>query len=116
MPELPLILVGATIFAVVMALMYAIVGLYRPAPISMLSAAGRIVFALAVGGYVTSLSLRTVADRGYIEQLLPAAIAYLAIGLVFVRGGMVLDAPCGHAAARADHRHWARRRWRWRRT
>ncbi|MGL6110820.1 MAG: sugar transferase, partial [Rubrivivax sp.] len=89
-PELPLILVGATIFAVVMALMYAVVGLYRPVPITMLSAAGRTVFALAVGGYVTSLSLRTVADRGYIEQLLPAAIAYLAVGLVFVRGGMVL--------------------------
>ena len=86
-PELPLILAGATIFAVVMPLTYAIVGLYRPAPISMLSVAGRTVFALVVGGYVTSLSLRTVADRGYIEQLLPAAIAYLAVGLLFVRGG-----------------------------
>jgi sugar transferase (PEP-CTERM system associated) len=43
-----------------------------------------------VGGYVTSLSLRVVADRGYIEQLLPAAIAYLAVGFVFVRGGLVL--------------------------
>jgi sugar transferase (PEP-CTERM system associated) len=53
-----------------------------------LSAVGRTVFALAVGGYVTSLSLRSVADRGYIEQLLPAAIAYLAIGLLFVRGGL----------------------------
>ena len=89
-PEMPLILIGATIFSLVMALMYAIVGLYRPAPISIYSAAGRTVFALAVGGYLTSLSLRTVADRGYIEQLLPAAIAYLVIGLVFVRGGMVL--------------------------
>lgn len=89
-PELPLILVGATIFAVVMALMYAVVGLYRPTPITVYSAAGRTIFALVVGGYVTSLSLRTVADRGYIEQLLPAAIAYLAIGLVFVRGGMVV--------------------------
>ena len=89
-PELPLILVGATIFAFVMALMYAIVGLYRPAPISAVSAAGRTVFAVVVGGYITSLSLRTVADRGYIEQLLPAAIAYLVIGLVFVRGGMVM--------------------------
>ena len=89
-PELPLILVGATIFALVMALMYAIVGLYRPAPISVVSAVGRTVFALVVGGYITSLSLRTVADRGYIEQLLPAAITYLVIGLVFVRGGMVV--------------------------
>jgi len=89
-PELPLILVGATIFALVMALMYAIVGLYRPAPISAFSAVGRTVFALVVGGYVTSLSLRTVADRGYIEQLLPAAITYLVIGLVFVRAGIVV--------------------------
>jgi sugar transferase (PEP-CTERM system associated) len=87
-PELPLILVGATIFALVMALMYAVVGLYRPMPIPLLSAVGRTVFALAVGGYVTSLSLRSVADRGYIEQLLPAAIAYLVIGLLFVRGGV----------------------------
>jgi sugar transferase (PEP-CTERM system associated) len=89
-PELPLILAGATIFAVVMALMYAVVGLYRPAPISVWSSAGRTIFAWVVGGYVTSLSLRTVADRGYIEQLLPAAIAYLAVGFVFVRGGLVL--------------------------
>jgi sugar transferase (PEP-CTERM system associated) len=89
-PELPLMLAGATIFSLVMALMYAIVGLYRPAPISVFSAAGRTLFALVVGAYITSLSLRTVADRGYIEQLLPAAITYLVIGLVFVRGGMVL--------------------------
>lgn len=89
-PEMPLILVGATIFALVMAAMYAIVGLYRPTPITALSAVGRTVFALVVGAYVTSLSLRTVADRGYIEQLLPAAIAYLVVGLVFVRGGMYL--------------------------
>ena len=87
-PELPLILVGASIFAVVMALMYAVVGLYRPMPIPMLSSIGRTVFAMGVGGYFTSLSLRSVADRSYIEQLLPAAIAYLAIGLVFVRGGV----------------------------
>ena len=89
-PESPLILVGATIFASVMALMYAIVGLYRPTPISKWSAAGRTIFAWIAGGYLTSLSLRIVADRGYIEQLLPAAIAYLAVGLVFVRGGMVV--------------------------
>jgi sugar transferase (PEP-CTERM system associated) len=89
-PELPLILAGATIFAVVMALMYAIVGLYRPAPISVWSSAARTIFAWVVGGYVTSLSLRTVADRGYIEQLLPAAIAYLAVGFVFVRLGLVV--------------------------
>ena len=89
-PELPLILVGATIFALVMALMYAVVGLYRPVPISVVSTAGRTIFALVVGSYITSLSLRSVADRGYIEQLLPAAVTYLVVGLVFVRGGMAV--------------------------
>ena len=89
-PELPLILVGATIFALVMALMYAIVGLYRPRRSRSCRPRGALSSRLVVGGYLTSLSLRTVADRGYIEQLLPAAITYLVIGLVFVRGGMVV--------------------------
>ena len=87
-PELPLVLMGATIFALVMALMYGIAGLYRPVPIPLASAVARTVVCLAVGGYFTSLSLRVVGDRGYVEQLLPGAIAYLAIGLVFVHCGL----------------------------
>lgn len=87
-PELPLVLVGASIFAIVMALMYAIAGLYRPIAIPLFSAVGRTAFCLLVGGYLTALSLRVVADRGYVEQLLPAAIAYLAVGLVFVHCGL----------------------------
>ncbi len=85
-PELPLILFGATQFALVMALMYALVGLYRPKPISLIAATARTAVALCIGGYLTSLTLRIVADRGYIEQLIPAAIAYLGVGLVLVRG------------------------------
>lgn len=85
-PELPLILFGATQFALVMALMYALVGLYRPQPISLFAAALRTAVALCIGGYLTSLTLRIVADRGYIEQLIPASIAYLAVGLVLARG------------------------------
>ena len=85
-PELPLILFGATQFALVMAMMYALVGLYRPKPISLIAAAGRTSVALCIGGYLTSLTLRVVADRGYIEQLIPAAIAYLGVGLVLARG------------------------------
>jgi len=81
-PELPLILLGATAFSLVMALMYAAFGLYRPKPISALAASGRTVLALCLGGYLTALAMRVVADRGYIEQLIPAAIAYLAIGLI----------------------------------
>lgn len=85
-PELPLIFLGATLFSLVMALMYALVGLYRPKTISPTAKAARTVLAICVGGYLTSLTLRVVADRGYIEQLIPAAIAYLAIGLVLSRG------------------------------
>ena len=87
-PELPLILFGAMIFALVMAVMYALVGLYRPNPIPIAATIGRIVVALGVGGYVTCLTLRVVGDRGYVEQLIPAAIAYLSIGLVLARVGL----------------------------
>jgi sugar transferase (PEP-CTERM system associated) len=85
-PELPLILLGAAVFALVMALMYAVFGLYRPKPISAIAASGRTFLALCLGGYLTALALRVVADRGYIEQLIPAAISYLVIGLLLSRG------------------------------
>ena len=71
--ELPLILLGATAFALVMALMYAVFGLYRPKPISAVAASGRTFLALCLGGYLTALAMRVVGDRGYIEQLIPAA-------------------------------------------
>lgn len=87
-PELPLILFGATFFAFVMALMYAFLGLYRPAPLRVLANAARTIAALAVGGYLTSLALRSVADRGYVEQLIASAVAYLGVGLIVVRLAM----------------------------
>jgi sugar transferase (PEP-CTERM system associated) len=89
-PELPLILFGASFFALVMAMMYAVVGLYRPAPIRAGDAIARTIFALIVGGYLTNIALRVVADRGYVEQLIAAAMVYLGIGLVFVRASMQL--------------------------
>ena len=95
-PQMPLIVAGAAFFAVVMALMYAFLGLYRPAPLRAWASAARTMAALAVGGYVTSLALRSIADRGYVEQLLAAAVAYLAVGLVAVRcalGVMVRASP-----------------------
>ena len=89
-PELPLILVGGATFSLVMALMYALAGLYRPSPIRFTTATVRTMAAVVVGGYLTSLALRSVADRGYIEQLIPAAIVYLGIGLVLARGGLYI--------------------------
>lgn len=87
-PELPLILAGATFFAVVMALMYAFLGLYRPAPLRAWASAARTMAALAVGGYLTCVALRSVADRGYVEQLIAAAVTYLGFGLIVVRIAM----------------------------
>ena len=84
-PELPLVLCGAAAFSILMALMYALFGLYRPRPISIFAAAGRGLVALCLGGYLTALAMRVVADRGYIEQLIPAAMAYLVMGLVVSR-------------------------------
>jgi sugar transferase (PEP-CTERM system associated) len=86
-PELPLTLMGATIFSLVMGAMYAFVGLYRPTPIPVFAAIGRVAIAMVVGGYLTSLAMRAVGDRGYVEQLIPAAIAYLCVGLVLARTG-----------------------------
>jgi len=94
-PELPLILFGATAFSLVMALMYALLGLSRPKPISVVAASGRTLVALCLGGYLTALAMRVVGDRGYIEQLIPAAIAYLVIGLVLSRA-------CYHVMSRVS--------------
>ncbi|MBC7706265.1 MAG: polyprenyl glycosylphosphotransferase, partial [Rhodoferax sp.] len=57
-PELPLVFAGATLFALIMALMYALLGLYRPAPIPVGATVGRIAVALGIGGYLTCLALR----------------------------------------------------------
>ncbi|EHR72011.1 exopolysaccharide biosynthesis polyprenyl glycosylphosphotransferase [Burkholderiales bacterium JOSHI_001] len=89
-PELPLVLFGATVFAVTMAVMYALVGLYRPRPISTSAAALRTAVALCIGGYVSALAMRAIGDRGYIEQLVPAAMAYLVVGLLIERACMAM--------------------------
>jgi sugar transferase (PEP-CTERM system associated) len=89
-PELPLVLFGAAVFATTMAMMYAVVGLYRPKPISLVASAVRTLVALAVGGYITALAMRLVGDRGYIEQLVPGAVAYLVIGLLLEHMAMRL--------------------------
>ena len=80
--EKPLILFGGALFALVMGLMYAFLGLYRPAPIRTMVSVYRTAAALAVGSYVTCIALRAVADRGYVEQLMAASAAYLGVGLL----------------------------------
>src|SRR6476661_1270935 len=81
-------LLFATGFAVVMSLMYAFVGLYRPRPIRVPTMLRRTLFALGAGGYLTYLVLRSVADPGYVEQLVSASVVYLLIGIVVVRSAI----------------------------
>jgi sugar transferase (PEP-CTERM system associated) len=77
-------------FAMVMSLLYAFVGLYRPTPIGLGAMMRRTLFALALGGYITYLALQYTEDGDYAGQLMRAVIVYLLVGLVLVRGGMFL--------------------------
>jgi sugar transferase (PEP-CTERM system associated) len=81
-------LLFATGFAVVMSLMYAFVGLYRPRPIRVPAMLRRTLFALGLGGYITYLVLRSVADPGYVEQLVSASVVYLLIGILCARSAI----------------------------
>jgi sugar transferase (PEP-CTERM system associated) len=84
-------LASATIFALVMATMYALVGLYRPGTLSLGATVGRITLAMGAGGYLTSVAMPTVGAPGYMEYLIPTAIAYLCVGLFLVHtGGSVM--------------------------
>jgi sugar transferase (PEP-CTERM system associated) len=80
------VLLFATHFALVMALMYAFAGLYRPTPISWAASLRRTFFALISGSLLSYVSLGALADRHYAWQLISSALVYLLIGLVFVRG------------------------------
>jgi sugar transferase (PEP-CTERM system associated) len=77
-------------FSMVMSLLYAFVGLYRPTPIALGAMMRRTLFALCVGGYLTYLALQYIANGEYAGQLMRTVIVYLLVGLVLVRGSMFL--------------------------
>ena len=85
-PQLPLTLASAAIFALVMAIMYALVGLYRPGTISLAATLGRITLAMGVGGYLTHVAMGAVGVQGSVATLI-LTLVYLCIGLVLVRTG-----------------------------
>ena len=85
-PQLPLTLASAAIFALVMATMYALVGLYRPGTISLGATVGRITLAMGVGGYLTNLAMRAFGVQGSLATLI-LTLVYLCIGLLLVRTG-----------------------------
>jgi FlaA1/EpsC-like NDP-sugar epimerase len=86
----PGVMLFAVSFSVVMAFMYAFVGLYRPNPIGLAASLRRTGFAVIVGSFLTYLLLRLAADRFRAEQIIGAAIVYLFFGLVIVRGALHL--------------------------
>jgi len=84
--QLPLTLASAAIFALVMAAMYALVGLYRPGTISLGATIGRITLAMGAGGFLTNLALRAVGVPESLATLI-LTLVYLGIGLLLVRTG-----------------------------
>ena len=82
-PQLPLTLACAAIFALVMGIMYALVGLYRPGTISLGATVGRITLAMVVGGYLTHLAMRAVGVPESLATLI-LTLFYLCIGLLLV--------------------------------
>ncbi len=84
-PQLPLTLASAAIFALVMATMYALVGLYRPGTISLGATVGRITLAMGAGGYLTNLAMGAVGVPESLATLI-LTLVYLCIGLLLVRG------------------------------
>ena len=89
LPDLPMVLLFATGFALLTALMYAFVGLYRPTPLSAATVVARTLGALLVGGYLSFIALERLASAGYVGQLISSSLTYLCIGMVVVRLGMV---------------------------
>jgi sugar transferase (PEP-CTERM system associated) len=80
-----LLLVAAE-FALVMALMHAFVGLYRPQRLAVGVVVLRTVFAVACGGFVSYWLWALSADSGYAQELIFYSLLYLLAGIVVLRG------------------------------
>jgi len=84
-PEMLTTTLYACGFALVMALMYAFAGLYRPKPIGWGAWLGRSVVAAAIGTFVTYVLLGAVANSQFAETVMMSALGYVLVGLVTVR-------------------------------
>jgi sugar transferase (PEP-CTERM system associated) len=82
----PSVLLSACAFALVMALMYSFVGLYRHRNLGILPLVMRIAFVFAVGGYVTYLAIKFVDYDGYASRLVGYSLVYLLAGMAVYRG------------------------------
>ena len=82
----PNVLLPAASFALVMALLYSFVGLYRHTHLSVLSVVARLAVAFLLGGYFIYLSLKAVDYHGHPALLVGYALLYVSAGIVLVRG------------------------------
>jgi sugar transferase (PEP-CTERM system associated) len=82
----PAILLSAFVFAMVMALMYSFVGLYRHRNLGVPAILLRVCFVFVVGGYITYLATKYLRYEGYASQLVEYALMYLMGGLTIYRG------------------------------
>jgi len=76
----------ATGFALLMALLHSFVGLYRHTGIGPLSVLWRMGLALGIGGYLTYLMLKQFTDDGHPARLVGYSAVYLLVALFLVRG------------------------------
>ena len=76
----------ATGFALLMALLHSFVGLYRHTGIGPLSVLWRMSLALGIGGYLTYLMLKQFTDDGHPARLVGYSAVYLLAALFVVRG------------------------------
>lgn len=83
----PEVLFSAFGFAVIMSLLYSLVGMYRQGAIAVSGAAmlGRAFMALLVGVSLTYVSVKSFADVDYARDLAAFVTFYLIFGLVIVR-------------------------------
>jgi lipopolysaccharide/colanic/teichoic acid biosynthesis glycosyltransferase len=82
----PAILFSAFSFALVMALLYSFVGLYRHRNLGLVPMFLRIGFAFVVGGYITYLTIKYIRYEGYASSLVGYSLVYLMGGLTIYRG------------------------------
>ncbi len=82
----PVILFSAFSFALVMALLYSFVGLYRHRNLGLVPMFLRIGFAFVIGGYITYLAIKYIRYDGYASSLVGYSLVYLMGGLAIYRG------------------------------
>jgi sugar transferase (PEP-CTERM system associated) len=82
----PGILLSALAFALVMALLYSFVGLYRHRNLGVGKIFLRIAFTFVVGGYITYLTIKYIEYDGYASRLVGLSLVYLMGGLAIYRG------------------------------